>query len=221
MDYTVKYQKRKTIGIYITKEAEIEVRCPKGTSKKYIEDFIEQSGEWIEKTLEKKKRIISAREEFSPTECARFMGKYYPIIRSGNKFGFDGKSFIISESAEDSHIKYYLAEIYKRLAKNYIVNRTKFISEQIKIYPSNIRITSAATRWGSCSGKNSLNFSWRLIMADSKAIDYVIVHELSHIIEHNHSRAFWDIVCGFMPDYKDAENILNNLSKELSRESWE
>ncbi len=89
------------------------------------------------------------------------------------------------------------------------------------VKPIKIGITSAKTRWGSCSGKNSVNFSWKLIMADDKTIDYVIIHELTHIKQHNHSKKFWNIVESIMPDYSEQKKKLKILGEKLNKENWE
>ena len=89
------------------------------------------------------------------------------------------------------------------------------------VAPTGIKITGAKTRWGSCSSKNSINFSWRLVMADDEIIDYVIVHELAHIKELNHSPRFWAVVEGTLPDYKSRRSRLKLLQKKLAAEDWE
>jgi predicted metal-dependent hydrolase len=68
--------------------------------------------------------------------------------------------------------------------------------------PGRIRITSARTRWGSCSSKGTLSFTWRLVMAPLEVVDYVVIHELAHLRVKNHSQVFWDSVAALMPDYK-------------------
>ena len=74
--------------------------------------------------------------------------------------------------------------------------------------PTGIRITSARTRFGSCSGKNSLCFSWRLMEYPEEAVDYVVVHELAHIVHKNHGPDFWALVGQYMPDYKRRRALL-------------
>lgn len=222
MDYKIIYQKRKTMGIYVTKNAEIEVRCPKKTPKKVIDDFVKGASEWIDEALKKKRAIIDARKNFSIGDSARFMGDIYPVERiDENKAGFDEKRFFIPKSAYDDEAKAYLSRVYKESAKIYITRRVWEIAEKIGKTPSKVGITSAKTRWGSCGGKGNVNFSWRLIMASEKAIDYVIIHELSHITERNHSARFWDEVKKFMPDYAVAKKELAELAEELARENWD
>ena len=76
------------------------------------------------------------------------------------------------------------------------------LASQLGFQYKKIRIGSAATRWGSCSSSGALSFTWRLVMAPMAIIDYVIIHELVHTVEHNHGRAFWDKVKTILPDFK-------------------
>ena len=96
------------------------------------------------------------------------------------------------------------------LAKRIIPEKVSHFARIMEVEPTGIKITSAQTRFGSCSAKNALCFSWRVMLYPEKAIDYVVVHELSHIIHHNHSKDFWKTVALYMPDYKEAEKLLKN-----------
>lgn len=91
---------------------------------------------------------------------------------------------------------------YKKLAKTIIPQKVEYYSKIMGVTPTGITVTSAKTRFGSCSPKNSLSFSWRLMRYPESAIDYVVVHELAHIIHHNHSKNFYALVASVMPDYK-------------------
>lgn len=96
----------------------------------------------------------------------------------------------------------------RALAKIIIPQKVEKIARIMNVNPASIKITGAKTRFGSCSGKNALCFSWRVMSYPEKAIDYVVVHELAHIIHHDHSKNFWKTVEKYMPDYKEAEKIL-------------
>ena len=78
----------------------------------------------------------------------------------------------------------------------------------MELKPAGIKITSAQKRFGSCSGKNSICYSWRLMLYPPEAIDYVVVHELAHIVHKNHSAKFYALVAKYLPDYKERENLL-------------
>lgn len=87
-------------------------------------------------------------------------------------------------------------------AKEIVPNKVRYFSKIMGVVPKGIRIGNAKSYWGFCSGDNRLNFSWRLMMMEDKVIDYVVVHELAHIKEHNHSKRFWNEVGKIIPDYK-------------------
>ena len=96
----------------------------------------------------------------------------------------------------------------RALAKAVIPPKVEAFARIMNVFPSSVKITGAKTRFGSCSGKNGLCFSWRVMLYPEKAIDYVVIHELAHILHHNHSERFWNTVKKYMPDYKEAEKIL-------------
>ena len=76
------------------------------------------------------------------------------------------------------------------------------------VHPKGIKITSARKRFGSCGPNDTICFSWRLMTYPKEAVDYVIVHELSHLVERNHSSKFYDVVRKYMPDYKEREKLI-------------
>lgn len=168
MKINVKYSKRKTLSLEITRDAEILVRAPLKASQKRIEEFVKSHEEWLISHLEKR---IKANES-------------HP------------------EPTDDK-----LKEL-KLLAKAVIPEKVEYFGALMGITPERVSINSAKTRFGSCSSKNTLNFSCRLMQYDEKAIDYVVVHELAHIIHHNHSKKFWALVERYMPDYKERKKLL-------------
>lgn len=96
------------------------------------------------------------------------------------------------------------------LAKSYLPGRVEYYSKLMNVKPSGLKITSAKKRFGSCSGKNSICFSYYLMLYPKEAVDYVVVHELAHIRHHNHSKDFYNFVSEYMPDYKEREKLLKN-----------
>ena len=99
-------------------------------------------------------------------------------------------------------------EDLKQKAHKFIPPRVKYFAETFGFEYTKIRISSAQTRWGSCSSRGTLSFSYRLMQYREECIDYVIVHELCHLREMNHSPKFWAEVAAIMPDYKKWEQIL-------------
>ncbi|USN58448.1 MAG: M48 family metallopeptidase [Candidatus Peribacteria bacterium] len=105
------------------------------------------------------------------------------------------------EKSEAAQLSPREVEILKKEAKSYIPLRTEELARIHGKAYHGLRITSAKTRWGSCSSKKNLNFSYRLMRCPKEVIDYVIIHELAHLKHMNHSRSFWLEVGQMMPDY--------------------
>lgn len=99
----------------------------------------------------------------------------------------------------------------RRLARERLPDRVAHFSAVMGLYPTGVRITSARTRFGSCSSKNSICFSWRLLDYPDEAVDYVVVHELAHIAHKNHGPAFWALVASVLPDYKARRALLRGV----------
>ena len=205
-NYKLIRTKRKTVGIEITNQLELVIRAPYHLSVSEIEEIIKRKTGWINKTREKLKKYNRTiyKKSFNIGESFYLKGtklKLYSIIIGEKKIELKDNRIILSKMPSDDPRTLFI-NWYKGLAKDFIAERLKVYSKLTGLYPSSIRITSANKRWGSCSGKNSINFSYNLIMAPVEIIDYVIVHELIHIEEKNHSKKFWQKVEKVIPDYK-------------------
>lgn len=224
LSYKLIRSRRKTAAIHITKDAGIEVRVPLKMPKAHIDAFVASKEEWITSHLTRREQLNNEKAAFCLNygDTVVLCGKAYPIIaRNGKQAGFDGEYFYVPSGLSPDEIKFAVMWIYKSEAKRIVYKKVDEYSGQMNVKPAAIRINSAKTRWGSCSGKDSLNVSWRLIMADESVIDYVVVHELAHIKEHNHSPRFWAVVENVLPDYKQCKQRLKELQDKLSREDWE
>lgn len=105
---------------------------------------------------------------------------------------------------------------YRQAAKEYIPKRAEYYAAQLGVSYNRITIRDQKTRWGSCSGKGNLSFNWRLILAPPKILDYVVVHELCHRREMNHSPRFWALVESILPDYKQSRKWLKENGDKLT-----
>ena len=113
-----------------------------------------------------------------------------------------------------------LEKRYRAAAKSYIPQRVAYYAENyrhlIRHDYSSIAIRDQKTRWGSCSGRGTLSFNWRLMLAPPGILDYVVVHELCHLEHMNHSKDFWDCVAAILPDYKERRKWLKEHGHELT-----
>lgn len=220
IEYKLIRSRRKTLAICITKDGKAEVRAPIKLPQTVIDRFVNSKQGWIAQKTEVMAARAQKRQEFLVRKgnSLTLLGREYPVI-SGAAAAFDGKQFIVPFK-ENQIDKAQLIALYKRLAKQEIEKRTEYFSHKMGLLPSAVKIGSANTYWGCCSAKNSLIFTWKLVMAEPGAIDYVVVHELAHIKEHNHSARFWALVQSILPDYNIQRAKLKELQQKLSNEDW-
>jgi predicted metal-dependent hydrolase len=195
---------RKSISMRFDTHGILQVRAPKFMLKSQIEAFISKNQTWVEKEHNKIKEREENKEYYlfgNELESLPWIPTLYS--KSG---GLHSEASFSSD--EEREFKREIEKYYKKEAKKYIVPRCNQLAEKYGFSHKWIRITSASTRWGSCSSKKTLNFSYRLIMAPKSSIDYVIVHELCHLRQMNHSSKFWSEVAAIMPDYKVYEGHL-------------
>lgn len=212
---------RKSIALYVKNAGEVVVRAPYFVPKSQIQAFVQSHADWVRDKQAELVRQWKNKEDFSITEGDQLtvLGKQYPVVY-GERACFNGTIFIIPKGSFQQ-IKSELIEEYKRIAKEVILERTIHFSEITGLRAEAVKIGSAKTRWGSCSGKNILHFTWKLIFADLCAVDYVVLHELAHTREHNHSKQFWSIVASYMPDYKTRKQNLLKIQKKIAEENWD
>jgi len=210
--------KRKTIALQITDNATLVIKAPFDVSDEIINKIIIKHKDWIEK---KKKEIEARDPKYSPKEFVNgegflYLGRYYKLkivedqdipLKFNNGFYLSRKYL--------PHAKEIFIEWYKKKAYEKLSERVEFYSKKGGFKYNKINITNAQKRWASCSPKNNLNFSWRLIMAPIGVIDYVVVHELVHLEEKNHSKEFWRKVKVLLPQYEKYERWLKKYGHLL------
>ncbi|MDD2891843.1 MAG: SprT family zinc-dependent metalloprotease [Candidatus Gracilibacteria bacterium] len=192
---------RRSLSLQISQKKGLVVRAPFSVPLDIIHAFVERKTDWIEKYLA---RHTERKEQKGTT--LYYLGQVYSfeynllqketVLQSEGIFIFSGK---VQEVSAEQKI---LTGWYRKQAQKHMNERVTYFSEKHGFSFKQIRITSATTRWGSCSGRNNLNFPWRLLMAPREVIDYVVVHELAHTIHKNHSSHFWGLVESIVPDWK-------------------
>ena len=223
INYTLTRSKRKTIALYI-RNATLEVRAPLRTEVHDIEQFITLKMGWITKKLAQSAERLTKQASFSLTygDTISYRGwTFFIVAKDGNQIGFDEGCFYMPAGMDPKQIKATCMQIYRLSAKSHIPEQVWFYAKKMGVMPDDVKINDAKSRWGSCSSKKSINFSWRIMMADNDVIDYVIVHELAHLIEMNHGPKFWSIVENVLPDYRKRKVWLKELQKRLSTENWD
>jgi predicted metal-dependent hydrolase len=197
--------KRRTIALVIERDGSLVVRAPLRTSKARIQELVNERADWIrdKQTLIKTLYSKTKSKEYINGENFWHLGKTYPLeIVNHAKLPLvlDGR-FHLSQAALPK-AQLVFKNWYRKQATQIISERVLWYASRNGFTYSKIRITSARRRWGSCTSRGTLSFTWRLVMAPMAVIDYVVVHELVHLQEKNHSKSFWGKVKAIMPDYK-------------------
>ena len=209
--------KRKSLSIVISQDGTVLIRAPLRTPDQMIENFIREKRAWIEKKIqEMKKRPRPVKRAFVNGESILYLGKYYEIqVLDDPSITIELRNKLYISQRILPDVRRHLKAWYKAEARKKIFERVAFFSEITGYLPKSIKISRAERRWGSCTSKGTLNFSWRLIMAPLEMIDYVIVHEMVHLDQPDHSKAFWNKVRVIMPDYERRKNWLKENDRLL------
>lgn len=209
--------KRRTIALVVAADATLIVRAPFETTLSYINNLIFKRRFWIkEKKIKASKNgFIAYNKEFVNGEGFLFIGKTYKLkIQNCENIKLDEYLFLPKKYLGNPRDK--IVEWYKERAFEKIKERVDWYSKNTGWKYKSINITNAQTRWGSCGTNGSINFTWKLIMAPLNIIDYVVVHELAHIHEKNHSMRFWNKVRSVLPDYEQRERWLKENRNSLN-----
>ncbi len=213
-DLTIKITKstrRKHIVFRVIDQNTLEILAPARVSDGYLEKIASGHIDIINKL----KSAAASRLSPEFNEGAEFflLGKLYPLHLTQRLKVFNDK-FMIPDG-NDEQKKTHLISLYKSVAERYFRQHLSLFANKMQLFPQKIRISSASGRWGSCTASGTISLSWKLIQCPPEMIDYVIVHELSHLKELNHSANFWQVVQQTMPDYLSRRKALQDFAKKL------
>ena len=198
--------KRRTIALVVGADATLTVRAPISTPLEYIEDLVRRKMRWINKQIREVQSRPAVRDKrFANGESFFYLGDPYKLRFVSNAKGalVFQKEFIIAREHQREARK-VLIDWYKKEAAKKIPSRVEWYARRCGMRIGRVKITNAEKRWGSCGRDGSVNFSWKLIMAPLPVLDYVVVHELAHLLERNHSDSFWRKVALMCPSYRSS-----------------
>jgi len=221
------------------KDLTLIVKTPVFYTSKHVEEVVSKHKDWIEKNynLLESKQLEAKKhsKEIRQGEIFEILEEEYVL-----KFKFTNRQRVTSYLEEnylvceipltlkakiyignieaEQEVKESLIKLFKKIAETYIYSKARDIVKIYKTSFNDISVKDQSTKWGSCSSKRNLNFNWRLIFTPYKIIDYVVIHEICHLREMNHSKSFWNLVLIQSPNYKlhrkwlkDNQDILKNL----------
>ncbi len=211
--------RRKTIALVIERDGNLTVRAPLKMTEVRIRAFVETHADWIKKNQAK----VRGSQPVSPKRYVEgekflYLGQSYPLTiipRQRPTVVFTGTAFMLAKTALPGAPEAFV-RWYKQQALLLLFERVLTLSKEYGFKYQKLRISSARTRWGSCSSLGTLSFTYRLVMAPMQVVDYVVLHELVHTQVRNHSKTFWDRLGKLMPDYKQRLAWLKKNGKFLA-----
>lgn len=209
-------KKRSFLSLAVTDEGEVVVKASPSVPLATIEKFVDNHLSWIEKKkgLMNKRRLESLPKSYIEGEEFMYEGAGYKLRAN------DDDSISVTDSLNLPkkfflQAKEILAEWYQEKAMEKILERTRYYSAITNLQYKGIKISHAKRSWGSCGGNGVLHINWKLIMAPPAVLDYVIVHELVHLVERNHAKLFWAKVSKVLPQYEQQERWLKQKGHTL------
>jgi len=204
-------------------DGHLTVRVTLAATTEHIEQIVASKRDWIERKMKQSAEAAKERSAHSLDygDEVFLLGKPYLItVTDEPRVGFDGSSFYMPPGLSSEQIQENCVRIYKALAASYLPQRASAIASTVGVIPKSVRISSARTRWGSCSSKGVVSLSWHLILAPDILVDYVIIHELAHLVIMNHSKEFWELVASALPDYQMHRKQLQDVQRRMYSENW-
>ncbi|AWB26536.1 M48 family metallopeptidase [Halococcoides cellulosivorans] len=183
------------------------------------EEVLQENAVWV---VEKKAKYDTYREEIP--ERSYEEGAMFPYLGDEREVVVERRSSsVVSENAlrlarhhvEETSVKRALETLYRRKARETFEERAEHFAEQIGVTHEQIEVRNQRTKWGSCSTTGTLGLNWRLMMAPPEIVDYIVIHELAHLREPNHTDAFWSLVGEHDPDYEAHARWLEENSTQL------
>ena len=200
MTYTIQRSaKRRKLTISVERNRSVVVHAPEKTSDEKIRQVVESKRQWIYEKIGHPQKYQNLPhppgKELVSGESALYLGRQYRIevVRTGLAKVWFVQRFLIPATEGKTRIE-ALREWYIGKAREKIIPRVKYHVRALGVDVAGVKIVDNRFRWGSCTLNDNVNFNWRLIKAPMFVIDYVIIHELAHLIEANHTPRFWNIV---------------------------
>lgn len=223
--------RRRSVSIYLRPDKPIRVVASLSTSLQKIESFLNDKKSWILKHQNKfaQEAVQHPQKKILQSEKFPFLGaelelRFLVTPLKKAFFSRTEKSLNLHlplakwNQLTDEELALFISDLkfyYKKEAQAFISERIQVWSETMNLHPKLLKFRNPKTRWGSCNSKGVISINWRLIAAPVDVIDYILVHEISHLKHMNHSQNFWNLVEEYFPEYRKAEKWLDQNHKAL------
>ena len=219
----VRSPKRKTLTISVERDRTIIVHAPESTSEQTVQRLVDSKRQWIFEKLHHaqkyQERIHPPGKEVVSGESAPYLGRDYRIEITETESGeVEFSRFFMVPVSHQRQRREALKAWYVDRAKETILPRVEQAARELGVTFKAAKVVDNQYRWGSCTVNSTVNFNWRLIKAPMFVIDYVVVHELAHLLENNHTPRFWNIVRANTPKMEKAQAWLKDHGQALEEQ---
>lgn len=224
IEFDVKYSNRKTIEIGVEAPDIVKVVAPIGLSDEVLLKNVQKKANWIITKLFEIREIeyIRAKKEYVNGEAFLYLGRNYSLqliidesLKKPITKLYQGKFIIETPTKDQNALKESMEEWYRDKTLEKVDEKISYYQKYFEVKPRLIKVKEQKKRWASCSSNRDLLFNWRCSMAPSWVLDYIVVHEMCHMIYMNHSKEFWLLVERIMPDYKKKREWLKNYGVKM------
>ncbi|MCJ7744434.1 MAG: M48 family metallopeptidase [Dehalococcoidales bacterium] len=222
--YIIKHSpKAKYVRLEVRPQTGLTVVIPKSYKLTQLPSLLREKRQWILAKLAKygQLKLLSTEKEVKSGDTIPYLGQDLQVVKQQNHGEADNirlerKRLVVSLKSANARLNLVLEGWYRRQAENLIRKRANELCARLGVTYGRLSIRGAKTRWGSCSQKGNLNFNWKLMMAPEPVINYVIIHEIAHLKEMNHTEKFWKLVSEHCPQWRKHKRWLKDHEAELS-----
>lgn len=213
--------RRRTLGISVGRRGELCVFAPIPTSMEEISRWVEKKLLWVHRklSLKQEKSKSGPRPEFVTGESFSYLGRTYKLKLTDQQdtvLRFEGDTFFLRRDARRNAEKYF-REWYRLNGLLWVKGRVREYARRVNASPTKLAVRELAYRWGSCSRQKIITFHWKLFQLPARLVDYVIVHELVHLVESHHGPKFWACLERALPDWQERKEQLAQWAPEYLR----
>ena len=221
VSYTLKRSsKRRSIGLQINDQG-LTVSMPLRATEKWLHSVLQEKAQWVVDKLDSWQSKKAPIQHWADGEPILFRGESFILRVVPGLFNAPAQLTVneliihVVDAGNHSAIKKAVMQWYKREAERVFEECVAHFAPLMKVSPREVKLTSARTQWGSCTSRGVVRLNWQLVTMPLHLIDFVVVHELAHLLEMNHSAAFWSVVEGVCPDYAKMRGELRKWSPAM------
>jgi len=207
----VRSTRRRSISIEIS-NAKVLVRAPQFVAKAEIEKFVHEKSVWVQQKLQQQEQQLSSAPVYSFTSGSAmpYLGEPLTLVvhkqPKADVVRYGDKLLVILSSrarvSEQAQIKRLVCQWYQQQAQRLLQHKTDLAAARLGVTHAGVALKATRSKWGHCTAKGAIQYNWQIMLAPEPVVDYLVAHEVSHLLHHNHSPVFWAVVEHLCPDHK-------------------